>query len=407
MATTVIVYPSGTTSNSNPHVLFSGGTGATYTIEMTTTGELLFSQDVNFSSLGSLSHPNGYYPMKLLYDDDNGDMYIAGQDSLTSPYPWSISGYSGSDNVPFDTSYADNIVSPSMVKGPTNIFYVLADFNSDFGGDVVVRRINTSTSQITHEYTGGTSIYSSGLYYEYNSSGYIAFAERYNSDNVLTILNGSDLSLVGRYSYYEYAGDANNYIKDLFYSNGKLLWTMPNRSLQDVVGCSSAYGTFDLSNNVFTTGSTQQHSLQWTTYQLLEGTEKVYGAQNIWKNNISEVPVTGVTYGVYDFSNDTFTEIDKKVSESGFPSFDVYRNSNSSATNIDNGDIYFGWLYDLIIIDGTTGNVKEIINLLDVSQHNDYSRITIFDMELNNTQNNIWMSVYSQINHISTIEFFG
>jgi len=45
MATTVIVYPSGTTANTNPHVLFSGGTGTTYTIEMTTTGELLFSQD--------------------------------------------------------------------------------------------------------------------------------------------------------------------------------------------------------------------------------------------------------------------------------------------------------------------------------------------------------------------------
>jgi len=46
MSRTVIIYPSGTTANTNPHILFSGGTGATYTIEMTTDGELLFSQDV-------------------------------------------------------------------------------------------------------------------------------------------------------------------------------------------------------------------------------------------------------------------------------------------------------------------------------------------------------------------------
>jgi hypothetical protein len=45
MSTTIIVYPSGTTSNSNPHILFSGGTGSTYTIEMTTTGEILVSKE--------------------------------------------------------------------------------------------------------------------------------------------------------------------------------------------------------------------------------------------------------------------------------------------------------------------------------------------------------------------------
>jgi hypothetical protein len=45
MAKTIIVYPSGTTANTNPHVLFSGSTGVTYMIEMTTTGELLFSQE--------------------------------------------------------------------------------------------------------------------------------------------------------------------------------------------------------------------------------------------------------------------------------------------------------------------------------------------------------------------------
>jgi len=45
MAKTIIVYPTGTTSNTNPHVLFSGGTGSTYTIEMTVNGELLFSQE--------------------------------------------------------------------------------------------------------------------------------------------------------------------------------------------------------------------------------------------------------------------------------------------------------------------------------------------------------------------------
>lgn len=45
MAKTIIVYPKGNTNNTNPHVLFSGGTGSTYTIEMTTTGELLFSKE--------------------------------------------------------------------------------------------------------------------------------------------------------------------------------------------------------------------------------------------------------------------------------------------------------------------------------------------------------------------------
>lgn len=45
MSTTIIIFPSGTTLNTNPHILFSGGTGNPYTIEMTTTGELLFSQE--------------------------------------------------------------------------------------------------------------------------------------------------------------------------------------------------------------------------------------------------------------------------------------------------------------------------------------------------------------------------
>jgi len=406
MATTVIVYPSGTTSNSNPHVLFSGGTGATYTIEMTTTGELLFSQDVDFTSSGTLPNISGNYVSDMLYDVDNDDMYIGVQSSI-SPYPFTISGYSGSDNTPFNTTYADDIYGVNMVKGSTNIIYVLSEFTNALGGDVVVKRINTSTNQITHEYTGGTTLWTRGIYYEQSSSGYVAFSERYNSDNVLTILNGSDLTLVGRYSYDEYAGDPNNYIKDLFYSNGKLLWTMPNRSIQDAVGCSSAYGTFNLSTNVFTTGSTQLHTVQNTEYQLLDGTEKIYGSQNIWYNNGSSAPITGITYGYYDFSNNTFTEIDKKENASGFVDYDAVRNGDYSAKNGNNGDIYFGWLYDLIIIDGTNGNVLDTVDLPSISEYTHSNRVTIFSMAYNDSQNKLWMALYDSTSTTTGVEFFS
>ena len=45
MAQDVIIYPSGTTTNTNPHVLFSGD-NSTYIIEMTTDGYIDISHEI-------------------------------------------------------------------------------------------------------------------------------------------------------------------------------------------------------------------------------------------------------------------------------------------------------------------------------------------------------------------------
>ena len=407
MATTVIVYPSGTTSNSNPHVLFSGGTGATYTIEMTTSGELLFSQDIPLSNSGTVPNSSGVFIYDMTYDADSGSMYTIAE-SRTSPYAKSIEGFSGSSDTKYTTNYFNGLNSnnPSIEKGETNIIYVFSRDSSN--SDVEIKRINTNTGQVTHTYNGGTFIHTRGHYYEYNSTGYVTFGERYNNNNVLTILYSSDLSLVGRYSYLEYGNDSNNYIQQLLYANGKLLWSMPNRSVSASEGCTTAYGTFNLSNNTFTTGSTQSHSTQYTGYQLLDGTQKVYGTQTEWYYAGSSAPATGLTYGYYDYSNDTFTEIDKKEKTSGsFNAYDVLHNHQNATKNNNNGDIFFMWLYDLVVIDGSSGNTSEVVDIAAISSYNSGSRVVVYDNEYNETQNKLWLAMYRFANNDNVIETYS
>jgi len=400
MATTVIVYPSGTTENTNPHVLFSGGTGATYTIEMTTSGELLFSQDVEFTRSGVISSVGtGHYITGMFYNTDNQVMYFTSQDSSTNDY--SISGFSGSNDTLFSTTFYDDLrqgvagggggqTGYGVTQGPSNVVYVLGEFTGN--SKTAVRRINITNSQVTHEYTGGTSVYTSGTYYEYNSNGYLAFAERYNSDNVLTILNASDLSLVGRYSYDEYNNDSNNYFQQLIYANGKLLWSMPNRTFNAAVGCTTQYGQFNLSNNTFTTGSTQPHSTQWTGYVLMDGTEKVYGVQIEASPGFSDF--TGVTYGYYDYSAHTFTELGSKEISDDVNQNVLYLNGLFPSKKDSNGDMYLISLYDLIIINGSTGTLIETENILDLSSNVFNDNVTFTAVEYNQNQDKLWVASY-------------
>lgn len=397
MATTVIVYPSGTTSNSNPHVLFSGGTGATYTMEMTTTGELLFSQDVPLSVTNTISQSGDTLIMSMLYDSDSDAMYVVQENGAITTGPnEELFAYTGSNNTRISFDYFDDLQAyreDSLIKGPTNIIYITAELH-ETPGSVIVRRVNTNTNQITHGYTGGTTEDSRRtVYYTYNSTEYIAFSERYDNDNVLTILYASDLTLVGRYPYVEYAGDPNNTIGSILYSNGKLLWTMRNVSIQDPVGSSTAYGTFNLSNNTFTTGSTQSHSA-YSERELLAGTQKVYGSSYVW-NTTNGITYTDVLYGYYDYSNNTYTELGRKTNASGFNSYDIGVN-NQSTTDLNTNDIYLVNLYDLIHIDGSTGDVVDTTSLLWDGDGRS-NRAIIFAMEYHEGQDNLWLEYYNSV----------
>lgn len=387
MAKTVIVYPSGTTENSNPHVLFSGGSGTTFTIEMTTTGELLFSQDIPLGVKDEIVRAN-LLSTAFVYNEGNGVMYTIEQDQNTAIE--SVVGYSGTSNTAFTvpnffsgmTSYREEI----MINGPSNIIYISAEMPFNEGDNVLIRRFDTVTNQVTHEYEGlinDTTVKT--LYYNYGGSDYVALGERGYDGSVfngyITILNASDLTLVGRYQY----NDNNGSIKSLLYSNGKLLWSIQVGSLQNG---QTAYGTFDLSTNTFTTGSTQSH-ISYTDRQVLLGTDKVYSSTYRYDSN-SEVISVG--YGYYDYSNDTYTQLGIKTNPSGFNSYDVGVNNQSTVDKATN-DIYLIWLYDLVRIDGSTGNVVEVTDLVidDIRE----GRAIIFEMEYNVGQDNLWLEYYS------------
>jgi hypothetical protein len=320
----------------------------------------------------------------FLYSEDNGIMYVNEQDQNTSVH--SIIGYSGTSNTEFSipnfysglTSYRQD----SMINGPSNIIYVTGELKVS-PGDVRIRRANTITNQVTHEYVGGLSDTTiKTLYYNHGGSDYIAFSHYVAAVSLyITILNASDLTLVGNYQYTPYLNNNNNSINSLLYSNGKLLWSMPVGYLPQ--GSSTAYGTFDLSTNTFTTGSTQSHNA-YSERELLVGTDKVYGSTYVFN---SSNDIISIGYGYYDYSNDTYTQIDVKTNPSGFNSYDSGVN-NQSTIDENTGDIYILWLYDLVHIDGSTGNVVEVIDLVldDIRT----GRAIIFEMEFNEGQDNIW-----------------
>ena len=413
MATTVIVYPSGTTSNSNPHVLFSGGTGATYTIEMTTTGELLFCQEVVMGITDAFGNGGNRWISTLEYVDYDDVMYFEVADTSQSPEVHTIEGFSGTSTTEFVTNYYSGLTVyrvDTVFDSSGSIMFVTGDNDTSAGTPEVIRRVDLSTGQVTHEFVVGTGghIHSRLINYEHNGTEYLAFSEISGSTYstaCITIMNPNNLSIIGRYGYTPTSNIIINYIDDLQYDsgNGKIYWTM-SAGGYSYLNAGTVFGSLDLSTNTVSTGSTIPHFF-YSQNQILDGTSKIYTAGITYNSGVPSGQVSGMTYGYYDHSNNTYTELTSNTIDYSLGSnadIDVYNNGHSDKDK-DTGDIYQVFLYDLLRVDGTSG---DIVETTDVRYTGDYyysghtanysgTRAIVTAMGYNESQNNVWTARFN------------
>ena len=426
MATTVIVYPSGTTSNTNPHVLFSGGTGATYTIEMTTTGELKFCQDIATVVNEVLTGITSTWISTLEYVDYDDRMYLQGQYIIGNTIiDEGISAFT-SNNTLVATDYYSGLTVyrvDTVFDSSGSIMFITGDNDTSAGTPEVIRRVDLSTGQVTHEFVVGTGghIHSRLINYEHNGTEYLAFSEISGSSSstaCITIMNPNNLSIIGRYGYTPTSNIIISYIDDLQYdsSNGKIYWTMSAGGYA-YLNAGTVFGSLDLSTNTVSTGSTVPYFF-YSQNQILDGTSKVYTAGFAYDGGQpSTAPITGMTYGYYDHSNNTYTELTSKTIDYSLGSnadIDVSVNGHSDKDK-DTGDIYQLFLYDLLRVDSSSG---AIVDTTDVRYEGDYyysghtsnysgTRAIVTAMGYNESTNTVWTSRYNGDNRVTNIVIYG
>ena len=65
------------------------------------------------------------------------------------------------------------------------------------------------------------------------------------------------------------------------------------------------------------------------------------------------------------------------------------------------------WLYDLVVIDGSSGNTSEVVDIAAISSYNSGSRVVVYDNEYNETQNKLWLAMYRFANNDNVIETYS
>ena len=92
----IIIYPTGSTLNTNPHIIFSG-TGVDYTIEIDTTGDLIFKSSTDIFKIVDSTSP-------LLLPGEvnvvNSELYVGTTMVVNSSGDWvgdthNLKGYKG------------------------------------------------------------------------------------------------------------------------------------------------------------------------------------------------------------------------------------------------------------------------------------------------------------------------
>ena len=385
MSKTVIIYPSGTTENSNPHVLFSGGTGATYTIEMTTDGLLKFCQEADRGVVDSIDRGSVQYISTLEYKPNNDYLYMV-YSQHPSPFTYhfdyldnnlssgSTDLYSGMTIFQVDSAFN------SAFNAPSNIMYLTGDDDSNVGTPEILRRVDVGTEQVTHEYQVVSTghIQSRPIQVNYDGTDMIVFSElagtNYITDTYITFLDASDLSLIGR-AHYDTTpnGGSVTFIRSLNYDpvNEKIYWTRKKPGSPAYIDNQQTYfGTYDMATSGFTTGSTIG-SIFNNQNVLLDGTQKLYTAGYNSTTGTGSLYVTGGTFGYYDFSNNTYTELTGKTySTNDIGGSDQWTRMGHITSDSRTNNIYQVFAYDLIEVNGSDGSINETTFLGDSSDYN-------------------------------------
>lgn len=409
MATTVIVYPSGTTSNSNPHILFSGGTGSTYTIEMTDDGELkfctqvdrdeIFVQDSNIAGkITTIEYKS--QDTNLYYLQDTGDTYTLKylDDALATG---TTNLYSGMSIYRTD----------SVFNSTGDIMYLTGDLPDEgsLGTPEVIRRVNVNTEQVTHQYQVVTDghIHSRPIQFTYNSTDYLVFSEINGnsiSDSCLTFLNPSNLNLIGREFYNNYAENSSvTYISGINYDpvNEKIYWT---RHTPGEV--QTKFGEYDMATSAFTTANTVNYRFNHHN-QLLDGTQKVYSAGY---GPTSSTYITGSTYGYFDFSSDTYTELTGQTyptTPADRVSTGTWNDRAHSDINTETNNIYQVFLFDLIEVNGSNGNIIETNFLGSSDGDSNSAKPFVSAMGVHEDREEIWTARYNGSNTNAKFVVYG